>query len=62
MQLTKFDRWIRERYIYRTHIYAMRMPDAPLPSDILVEELEDMDYIRNLGNGKYDIVWEKVEL
>lgn len=41
MQLTKFDRWIREKYIYRTHIYAMRMPEGPLPRDILIEELED---------------------
>lgn len=40
MQLTKFDRWIREKLIYRTHIYIMRMPEAALPSGILVEELE----------------------
>jgi len=41
MQLTKFDHWLRERYIYRTHIYAMRIPEAGIPNDVLVEELED---------------------
>ena len=41
MQLTKFDHWLRERYIYRTHIYAMRMPEGALPNDVLIEELED---------------------
>jgi hypothetical protein len=40
MQLTKFDRWLRERFIYRTHIYTMRLPETGLPSSILVEELE----------------------
>ena len=40
MQLTHFDRWLRERFIYRTHIYTMRLPDAGVPSQVLVEELE----------------------
>lgn len=41
MQLTKFDHWLREKYIYRTHIYAMRLPGGALPSDVLIEELEE---------------------
>lgn len=40
MQLTRFDRWIKERFIYRTHIYTMRLPEAGVPSQVLVEELE----------------------
>ena len=40
MQLTKIDRWLREKFIYRTHIYTMRLPETGLPSSILVEELE----------------------
>lgn len=40
MQLTRFDRWVREKFIYRTHIYIMRMPEAALPAGVLVEELE----------------------
>ena len=41
MQLTKFDRWIREKLIYQTHIYIMRMPEVGVPAGVLVEELED---------------------
>jgi hypothetical protein len=41
MQLTKIDRWLREKFIYRTHIYTMRLPETGLPSSILVEELEE---------------------
>ena len=41
MQLTKIDRWLREKFIYRTHIYTMRLPETGLPSDVMVEELED---------------------
>ena len=40
MQLTQFDRWLRERFIYRTHIYTMRLPESGVPSQVLVEELE----------------------
>lgn len=41
MQLTQFDHWLRERFIYRTHIYTMRLPEAGVPAEVLVEELED---------------------
>ncbi|MFT4176437.1 MAG: hypothetical protein QM627_07240 [Luteolibacter sp.] len=27
MQLTRFDRWLREKFVYRTHIYTMRPPE-----------------------------------
>ena len=40
MQLTQFDRWLREKFIYRTHIYTMRLPETGVPSQVLVEELE----------------------
>ncbi len=40
MQLTTFDRWLRERFIYRTHIYTMRLPDGGVPRQVLVEELQ----------------------
>jgi hypothetical protein len=26
MQLTRFDRWLREKYVHETHIYTMRLP------------------------------------
>lgn len=40
MQLTRFDHWLKERFIYRTHIYTMRLPEVGVPSQVLVEELE----------------------
>jgi len=33
MQLTRFDRWLRERFVLETHIYTLR-PSAGLPSGI----------------------------
>ena len=41
MQLTQFDHWIREKFIYQTHIYTMRLPEAGVPAQVLVEELEE---------------------
>ena len=41
MQLTKFDRWLREKFIYQTHIYTMRLPESALPAEVLIEELEE---------------------
>jgi len=41
MQLTQFDRWLREKFIYRTHIYTMRLPESGVPSQVLIEELEE---------------------
>lgn len=36
--LTVFDHWLRERFIYKTHIYTMRLPEK-LPRGIKVREL-----------------------
>ncbi len=33
MQLTRFDRWLREKFVYETHIHTMRPPE-PLPAGI----------------------------
>ena len=59
MQLTQFDRWLRERFIYRTHIYTMRLPEAGVPSQVLVEELEDSPTrryrYRLIVNAKRDV-------
>ena len=41
MPLTQFDRWLREKFIYRTHVYTMRLPESGVPSQVMVEELED---------------------
>jgi hypothetical protein len=33
MQLTRFDRWLREKYVYETHIHTLRPPEA-LPAGV----------------------------
>lgn len=59
MQLTHFDRWLRERFIYRTHIYTMRLPESGVPSQVLVEELEQSATrkyrYRLIANAKHDV-------
>ena len=59
MQLTRIDRWLRERFIYRTHIYTMRLPEAGLPEGVLVEELEETPArryrFRLVANGERDV-------
>ena len=41
MQLTQIDRWLRERFIYQTHVYTMRLPESGLSGQVTVEELEE---------------------
>ena len=40
MQLTKLDRWLKERFIYETHIFTLRLPEEKLPSGVSSEDLE----------------------
>lgn len=40
MQLTKLDRWLKERFIYETHIFTLRLPERKLPSGVKVKDLE----------------------
>ena len=40
MQLTKLDRWLKERFIYETHIFTLRLPEGDMPVGVDVEELE----------------------
>lgn len=40
MQLTKLDRWLKERFIYETHIFTLRLPERRLPGGVKVVELE----------------------
>jgi hypothetical protein len=41
MQLTRFDRWLREKFVYETHIHTLRPPDA-IPRGIRVVDLPDI--------------------
>jgi hypothetical protein len=40
MQLTRFDRWLRERFVYETHIKTLRAPER-IPKGIRAQELPD---------------------
>ena len=40
MQLTKLDRWLKERFIYETHIFTLRLPERELPSGVRVEDID----------------------
>ena len=40
MQLTRLDRWLKERFIYETHIFTLRLPDEALPRGVDVQEIE----------------------
>ncbi len=41
MQLTSFDRWLREKFVYETHIQTLRLPES-IPNGIVSEELPDV--------------------
>ena len=41
MQLTRFDRWLREKYVYETHIHTLRPPES-LPGGIRTVEIPDI--------------------
>lgn len=41
MQLTRFDRWLREKYVYETHIHTLRVPES-LPAGIQTREIPDV--------------------
>lgn len=45
MQLTRFDRWLRERFVYETHIKTLRAP-ASVPKGIRAQELPDIPGVR----------------
>lgn len=41
MQLTRFDRWLREKYVYETHIHTLRPPES-IPRGIRKVEIPDV--------------------
>ncbi len=45
MQLTRFDRWLRERFVYETHIKTLRPAEA-IPKGIRAEDLPDVPGVR----------------
>jgi len=45
MQLTRFDRWLRERFVYETHIKTLRAPEA-IPKGIRAQRLPEIPGVR----------------
>lgn len=41
MQLTRFDRWLREKFVYETHIQTLRPPEL-VPPGVRVVDLPDV--------------------
>lgn len=41
MQLTRFDRWLREKFVYETHIHTLRPPES-IPAGVRAVELPDI--------------------
>ena len=41
MQLTRFDRWLREKWVYETHIHTLRPPES-LPRGIREVPIPDL--------------------
>jgi len=41
MQLTRFDRWLREKFVYETHIHTLRPPET-IPPGIQPVEIPDV--------------------
>jgi hypothetical protein len=40
MQLTRLDRWLRQKFVYETHVYTLRPPES-LPPGVIAEELPE---------------------
>lgn len=41
MQLTRFDRWLRDRFVHETHIRTLRAPEG-IPAGVRAEELPEV--------------------
>lgn len=40
MQLTRFDRWLREKFVHETHVYSLRPPQF-IPPAIRADDLPE---------------------
>jgi hypothetical protein len=41
MQLTRFDRWLREKFVYQTQVYTLRPPES-LPTGVKAVKIPDV--------------------
>ena len=52
MQLTKLDRWLKERFIYETHIFVLRLPDEKFPKGVTVKDVK----AQKAGDYQYKLI------
>jgi len=65
MQLTRLDRWLKERFIYETHILTLRLPEVELPDAVIVTEIEQNkrgDYRHRLTVKDNKLAADMIEL
>ncbi|MCF7676148.1 MAG: hypothetical protein K9M97_12440 [Akkermansiaceae bacterium] len=41
MQLTRFDRWLRKRFVYETQVQTLRRPES-IPDGVRIKELPEV--------------------
>jgi len=58
MQLTKLDRWLKERFIYETHIFVLRLPEERLPRGVKIQDVDS----KKTGDYKHKLIIKDNEL
>ena len=51
MQATKLDHWLKQTFVYETHVFCLRLPDQKFSSAVKVEKLN----VKKLGDFKYKL-------
>lgn len=51
MQLTKFDHWLKQKFVYQTHVFTLRLPEQPLSREVFVEEID----VKKRGDFRYKL-------
>ncbi|MGJ8676826.1 MAG: hypothetical protein ACSHX0_04870 [Akkermansiaceae bacterium] len=52
MQLTKLDHWLKQKFVYQTYIFCLRLPEKKLGRGVSVKSLETV----KTGDFKYKLV------
>lgn len=51
MQLTKLDHWLKQKFVYETHIFCLRLPDKRFRRSVKVENFNT----KKSGDYKYKL-------
>ncbi|MGJ8661051.1 MAG: hypothetical protein ACSHXL_03360 [Bacteroidota bacterium] len=58
MQLTKLDHWLKQKFVYQTYVFCLRLPEKKLGRGVSVEALD----IKKTGDFKYKLVIKNNDL